>query len=511
MQWPLKDVNPGEQKAALVENPNLRLCSVAKSSSAKPLASADMQWHISTPDSARDFSAVAFFFAVELMKDPAMKNVPIGLVDSSFGGTTCEGWIPEPALARFKAKDLHDSMFGIKPANLYNAMIAPLGHTSFKGVIWYQGESNSAHPETYPKLLGTMISEWRQQLEQPHLPFFIVQLPDYANLWEGFYWPWIREKQAEAVQSIPDTALVVALGTTDGFNLHPKEKLEIGRRTALMARRIAYGEPVEARGPVFKNASIEGTAIRVNFETGGAGLASTAADGVYGFAVAGADGEYRFADAKIDGDSVIVQIEDVSHPQTVRYAWAAMPRATLINRSGLPAAPFRTDTLAPANVEVQKQRVTRRVATAAYEIVIDANGMPSSLLFHGAQFLSNEPDTAGGGSIPGFWGPRTLNQIYETGPQLLTCSGDDVTMQMAFDEVSMKWKIQNHDKVPIAFQLALSPYVKVPGPIVEGATTLTRGTNSVEIQGFDSMTNTLTGIWLICQIKPGATREISMK
>jgi len=511
MQMPVKEVSPEEQKTALLERPNIRLCSIAKSSSAKPLPSADIQWRVYTPDSARNFSAVACFFAGELLKDPALAEVPIGLVDSSFGGTACEGWIPAPALAAFQANELHDSMFGIKPANLYNAMIAPLADTKFKGVIWYQGESNSAHPETYPALLGTMISEWRKQSGQPGLPFFIVQLPDYANLWEGYYWPWIREMQAKAVQSIPDTSLVVALGTTDGFNLHPKEKLEIGRRTALLARRVAYGEDIVAAGPVFKSLRAEGPALRVTFDTGGAGLASTAADEVKGFAVAGADGEYHFAEGRIEGDSVLLQSEEVSRPEAVRYAWAAMQEATLVNRAGLPAAPFRTDKLPCSNVEIQRQQVTHRVSTSAYEMTIGANGMPTSLLIHGLQFLSNEAGVAGGGSIPGFWGPRTLNQIREVGPRLLSCSDEEVTLRMAFDETSLQWMIHNQGKDPITFQLALSSQVKVLDAVSNGPATIARGTNRVTLTGFDTITNTPTGVWLSVPVNAGATKSISLK
>jgi sialate O-acetylesterase len=511
MQMPVKEVSPMEQQAALVERPNVRLCAIPKAANANPQALADIQWRVHTPESAREFSAVACFFASELLKDPALADVPIGLVDSSFGGTTCEGWIPGPALASFKATDLHDSMFGIKPANLYNAMIAPLGDTKFKGVIWYQGESNSAHPETYPALLGTMISEWRKQLGQPRLPFFVVQLPDYANSWEGYYWPWIREMQAKGVESIPDTALVVSLGTTDGFNLHPKEKLEIGRRAALLARKLAYGEDIVAAGPVFKGESVEGPAIRVAFDTGGAGLASTAADGVKGFAVAGADGEYRFAEGRIEGDSVVVRSDEVHRPQMVRYAWGAMPQATLINRVGLPAAPFRTDTLPCSNVEIENQPVTRRVATSVYELVIDANGMPTSLLFHGMQFISNEPGVAGGGSIPGFWGPRALNLIREIGPRLLACSDNEVTLETAFDEASLQWRIRNNGKDPITFQLALSPQVKVLGSASEDPLIAARGTNRVTLTGFDSVTNTPTGAWLISLVKPGGTKSISLR
>jgi hypothetical protein len=489
----------------------VRLCSVPKVPSAKPLSSAGIRWQVCTPAAAREFSAVAYFFACELLKDPALTNVPLGVVDSSFGGTTCEGWIPQPALAKFDAGDLHDSLFNIKPANLYNGMIAPLGRTAFKGVVWYQGESNAAHPATYPAFLQTMIAEWRRQFGEPNLPFLIVQLPEYANLWEGFYWPWIREMQARAVQSIPNTALVVGIDTTDGFNLHPKEKLEIGRRAALLARQVAYGEDLVASGPAFQSASVEGSSMRVRFDTEHDGLASTLSNGVAGFALAGADGTYYFAKAGIEGDSVVVHAEEVPHPETVRYAWGAVPQATLVNRSGLPAAPFRTDTLPCSNVELQKQQLTRRVATSAYEIVIDGDGMPVSLIVNGAQFLSNEPGTAGGGSIPGFWGPKALTNIRELGPRLLSCSDEDVTLQMAFDEKSMRWTFRNEGRDPLTFQLALSPFVKVPAALDDGKATLRRGNAILQLEGFDTITNTPTGPVLSCAIKAGAAKSIVLK
>jgi sialate O-acetylesterase len=511
MQCPVKEVDPSEQTVVLVDRPDVRLCEVSKSSSPAPLAQAGIHWSLCTPDSARNFSAIACLFASELRKDPALAGVPIGLVDSSFGGTTCEGWIPKPALAGLNPRDLHDSMFGIKPAGLYNAMIAPLGQAAFKGVLWYQGESNSAHPETYPQFLAALVSTWRQQFAQPALPFLIVQLPDYANLWEGFYWPWIREAQAKAVEGITNTALVVGINSTEGFNLHPKEKLEIGRRAAFAARRVAYGEELAAAGPAFKEARVEGSTIRVVFDTGGDALASRAGDGVKGFAVAGVDGEYHFADARIDGDCVLVQSAEVPQPRTVRYAWAAAPRSSLMGWSGLPAAPFRTDTLPYSNVEIQTQRVTRRVATAEYEVVIDPNGMATSMLFHGAQFLSNEPGVAGGTSIPGFWGPRSLTNIRDIGPKLLGCSDDDVALIMAFEEKSVIWTITNGGKDPIAFQLALSPQVKILDSLVDGKVTLARGTATIRVEGFDTLTNLPTGPLLISAVGAGSTKSISLK
>jgi sialate O-acetylesterase len=511
MQFPVKEAEPIEQKVALVQVPNLRLCSIGRTPAAKPVSSAKIDWQICTSNSVLSFSAVAAFFAHELLKDPGLAAIPMGVVDCSFGGTTCEAWIPAPALTNFAPQDLHDSFLGFKPAQHYNGMIAPLGHMALKGVLWYQGESNSGHPDTYQALLATMISEWRKQFEQPGLPFLIIQLPEYANLWEGFYWPWIREIQAKSVQSIPNTALVVALRTTDGFKLHPKEKLEIGRRAALVARKFVYGESLIASGPIFKEATVEGSTLRVKFDTAGDGLASTTPERVQGFAVAGADGEYYFAEARLEGESVVVWSDRVPKPRTVRYAWAAMPQCTLINRSGLPAAPFRTDQLPYSNVEVQPTRSTRRVATSAYELVIGDNGMPTSLLVHGAQFLSNEPGSAGGGSIPGFWGPRALATIRELGPRLLACSDDDVTLQMAFEEKSMQWTLTNRSKDAITYQLALSSLVRVQDSVAASKTTVYRGDTSLTLEGFDSITNTPTGALLISNIKPGAATTISLR
>src|ERR1039458_5513336 len=277
MQMPVKECAPPEQEATLAERPRLRLCAVAKGSNAKPQTGADIRWRTCMAETARDCSAVGYFFACELLKDPKLADLPIGLIDSSFGGTACEGWIPQAALAGFSPDQLHDSMFGLKPAALYNAMIAPLGHAGLKGVLWYQGESNSAHPATYPRLFATLAAEWRKQFEDPQLPFFVVQLPEYVKLWEGFYWPWEREAQAEAVRAVPHSALVLALNTTDGFDLHPNQKLEIGRgqrrmdpreigrRRALQVRHDVYREDIVADGPIFRDAQPEGSTVRVRF------------------------------------------------------------------------------------------------------------------------------------------------------------------------------------------------------------------------------------------------------
>ncbi|HVM47704.1 MAG TPA: sialate O-acetylesterase [Candidatus Acidoferrum sp.] len=510
MQMPVKECLPAEQEATLAERPQVRLCTVAKNGSATHQSSADITWRTCTPESARDFSAVGYFFACELLKDRKLARVPIGLIDSSFGGTTCEGWIPPAALAAFSTNELHDSMFGIKPAALYNAMIAPLGQTGLRGVLWYQGESNSAHPDTYPRLFSTLAAEWRKQFDDPQLPFFVVQLPEYVKLWEGYYWPWIREAQAQAVAAVPHSALVPAIGTTDGFNLHPKEKLEIGRRLALRVRHDAYGERIVAGGPVFRDARIEGSAIRVGFDTGGDGLASHSPTGVQGFALAGSDGEYHFAQGRIDHDTVVVQCDAVPAPRTVRYAWTAVPNASLSNKSGLPAAPFRTDQLPCANLEVQKEPVSRRITASTYELSINGDGAITSLVVSGAQFISNQPGMAGGSSIPSFWGPRALANIRDLGPREISCSDDEVTLGLQFQETGMEWGITNRGKDAIRFQLAVAPGVNVSDPTPRGGLILRQGKAMLAIQGVDSVTETATGRTLVTEVAGASARQLAI-
>lgn len=313
MQMPVKETAAVEQAAVSANHPQLRLCTVAKGWNAAPQTAADIKWQLCARASASDFSAVGYYFSSELLQDAALANVPIGVIDSSFGGTTCEGWIPQSALASCAPQSLHDSMFGIKPAMLYNAMIAPLGHTPIKGVVWYQGEGNSGHPDTYPLLLSTLIASWRQQFDSPDLPFAIFQLPDYASPWGGYYWSWIRAAQSQVAKSIPHISLVVGIETTDGYNLHPKQKMEIARRAALLVRRDVYKENIVASGPTFKAASVNHSNIWVTFDTGGNRLASrSTSKDIRGFAVAGDNGIYHFSSARIDGDSVSVDCAQVS-------------------------------------------------------------------------------------------------------------------------------------------------------------------------------------------------------
>jgi sialate O-acetylesterase len=232
------------------------------------------------------------------------------------------------------------------PTVLYNGMIAPVLPYAIKGSIWYQGESNAGRAWQYRTLLPTMIADWRQRFESGDFPFLIVSL---ANFMErkpepsDSQWAELREAQAYTVQTVPKTGLAISVDIGDPVDIHPKNKQDVGHRLALAARKIAYGEKgLVASGPVFRGMAVEGNAIRLRFDNVGGGL--VAKDGkLAGFAIAGADRKFVWAEARIDGDTIVVSSPAVPNPVAVRYAWADNPDATLFNKAGLPAVPFRTD------------------------------------------------------------------------------------------------------------------------------------------------------------------------
>ncbi len=240
--------------------------------------------------------------------------------------------------------------FGIalqnQPTALYNSMIAPLIHYSIKGFLWCQGESNTGNPEEYAKLQPAMITDWRNKWNEGNLPFLFVQLPgfgDYNYLPSESQWALFREAQTKSL-SLPNTGMAVAIDLGEWNDIHPDRKKPVGDRLALLAEKIAYGENNVYEGPLYQSSSIEGNKIVISFTNTGSGLSTNHGEAPAEFAIAGEDKKYVWADAKIQGDKIIVSSEDVPNPKYVRYAWADDPiNPNLINKEGLPAAPFRTD------------------------------------------------------------------------------------------------------------------------------------------------------------------------
>jgi sialate O-acetylesterase len=459
--------------------PRLRLGKVGLRAAAEPKDSCDLHWQAASPAAAKDFSAVAYLMAFELYRqDPKLADVPIGMLEDCVGGTVIESWLPKAALARFEPKTLAMSMFGIGPSTLYNGMIAPLGRLPLAGVVWYQGEGNAGEPARYAEYLPLLISSWREQFAQGELPFLIVQLPDFAPDWGGVHWQWIRESQAKVAAATPHAGCVVTLNTNDGWNLHPQGKHEIGRRLALLARELIYHEPVPGgRSPTFKSATLDGPNVRITFDIDGSALTSGTGP-VDGFTLAGDDGVYHAATAVIEApDRVVVSSTAVARPKTVRYAWAGVPRSTLCNAAGLPAAPFRTDDqpLAKGHGEIQQSPIAHVFKSPRYQVLIDGNGRATSLVVGYKQLLSNADAPWGGTSLVDASGTRSLSEINPDGADGLVCRGGDVSANLRFGDDAIHWSITNHGgKNAVRFRVALSPQVEVNEDGNSGGTIVVR-------------------------------------
>ncbi len=233
-----------------------------------------------------------------------------------------------------------------QPTALYNAMVHPLIHYGIKGVLWYQGESNTGRAERYESLLTALINDWRNHWEKRELPVIFAQLPgfmDYNYLPSESNWARHREATLKALK-IPYTAMTVNIDLGEWNDVHPDNKKDVGERMALAAAKLAYGEDLVYSGPVYRSSSIEGSRILLSFDHTGSGLVTSDREAPAGFAIAGEDKKFRWARARIEGDKIVVWHDEIPEPKYVRYAWADNPvNPNVYNREGLPASPFRTD------------------------------------------------------------------------------------------------------------------------------------------------------------------------
>ncbi len=230
------------------------------------------------------------------------------------------------------------------PSVLYNGMIQPLVPYGVKGAIWYQGESNAGKAFQYRTLLPTMIESWHKSWGQGSFPFLIVQLAGFghpATIPGDDAWAELREAQFLTTKKVKNAGIMTAVDIGEENDIHPKNKMEVGRRLALVAEASDYHMKVESSGPVYKSMRVEGGAVRISFEHA-KGLQSVGGN-LKGFIIAGADHKWTWADAKIDGNSVIVSAASVPNPVAVRYSWASFSDSNLANGERLPAFPFRTD------------------------------------------------------------------------------------------------------------------------------------------------------------------------
>jgi len=244
-----------------------------------------------------------------------------------------------------------------KPSELYNGMIAPLIPFVIKGAIWYQGESNAGHAWEYRHMFQDMIKNWRKDWDEGNFPFLEVQLAPFKAYKSGVDesdWAELREAQLFATKELPKVGMAVITDVGDEKDIHPRKKEPVGARLALAARSIAYGEPIEYSGPIFKGKDLKGNKIVLHFDHVGEGLEARGGN-LKGFSICGEDHRFYWGRATIEGDTVVVTNPEIAEPIAVRYGWADFPVVNLWNKNGLPASPFRTDNF-PGITQPKKQK-----------------------------------------------------------------------------------------------------------------------------------------------------------
>jgi sialate O-acetylesterase len=377
MEFMMHQAATAGQDLPRADIPDIRLLVVKKAASLYPKDDIDTDgWAASSPESAKNFSAVAWYFAREIA---SQEHVPVGVIDSTWGGTPGEAWTrmtalgedaalmplfiswgrmtegePDALLREENKQRLIDeakaegnpapvfpwvpTLESWGPGMLWNGMIAPLTPFAIRGVLWYQGESNSPlqRAPLYGRIFRTLIEDWRHEWGVGDFPFLYVQIANFKST-PAEDWAVLREQQLKTL-ALRNTAMAVTIDIGNPDDVHPTDKVDVGLRLARAARALSYGEKIEHSGPLYRQAAPESAAIRIWFDHA-EGL--TARGGAAtGFEVAGADGKFVPATAAIEGETVVVSSPDVAQPVFVRYGWANSPECNLFNSDGLPASPF---------------------------------------------------------------------------------------------------------------------------------------------------------------------------
>lgn len=378
MQWNVFNSKGSASALISPSNRELHFYTVERKATTEPKSDNTPNWSAANAATIANFSAVGYYFGREIQ---IQRKVPVGLINCSHFLSNAEAWTDresiavQPSLKRIVDDVLPDREDVQTPGTLFNGMVEPIAQYAVRGVVFYQGENNVDHADEYQRLLTTLIGDWRRAWNKPELPFLFVQIAPYRPVTSSTESKFaaLREAQLRTWQSVPHTAMVVTTDYGDARTLQPVDKEPVGRRLALGARAMAYGEKVEYSGPVYRSHKTMKNQLILEFDHVGEGLqagppAVAAALGsatksaaakpasstlksvkLLGFTVAGSDGVFVPADATIEeGNKIALSAEAVAMPIAARYGWADFPICNLYNRNGLPASPFRTNT--PADV-----------------------------------------------------------------------------------------------------------------------------------------------------------------
>ena len=359
MEWPVSLADHPKEEIEAANYPTIRLFHVRKVPSVTPASEVvlDREWSACSPATIGNFSAVAYFFGRELQKE---LKVPVGLINTSWGGTAIEPWTPivgfesveslKPVADQARAQQANPE--GVQPnpgspTHLYNGMVVPLVPFAIRGAIWYQGESNRGQGVGYEQRMHALINGWRSVWGQGDFPFLYVQLAPFKYVQPpmtdpNFLLPQVWEAQTKTL-ALKNTGMAVTTDITNLDDIHPRNKQDVGKRLALWALANTYGQgELVYSGPLYKSMTVEGDKIRIEFDHLGGGLKSRDDKPLSWFTIAGSDGNFVEAKAVIDGKSVLVSSDKVAEPTAVRFGWSELAEPNLMNAEGLPAGPFRT-------------------------------------------------------------------------------------------------------------------------------------------------------------------------
>lgn len=388
MQWSVMDSYGAEVEIASANHPQIRLLTVELHGTDVPQDDINGTWQVCSPETVPHFSAVGYFYGKILN---AALDVPIGLIDNAWGGSSAEAWIPRKTLEadggyaemlemwdervanfdeaehedykrRYKewtasghkgpsmdwGKTQHPITGQLRPANIFNGMVYPLAGYGIKGVIWYQGESNAGRSKQYLDLFPLLVSTWREVWQQGDFPFYWVQLADFGpekDIPGDDGWAELRDSQTRSMDILPNSGQAVIIDIGEGRDIHPRDKSTVASRLARWPLARDYRYDIAYQSPRYKSMEVVGNRIRISLDhVSNGGLWAFDSKKIIGFSIAGIDKKFVWAEARIvDHNIVEVWSNDISEPVAVRYGWAQNPRVNLFDRNGLPVTSFRTD------------------------------------------------------------------------------------------------------------------------------------------------------------------------
>lgn len=322
MEWSLRQSAGSVLNISKAKYPRIRLFHVPKTQTGSPAKDVKASWKVCDPKNVTHFSAVLYHFGKKIH---GTLKYPVGLINSSWGGSRIEPWIS------------HEGHSG----KMYNGMIAPVQPFSIRGVIWYQGESNVADGLNYYDKKVSLIDGWRKVWGKD-MPFYFVQIAPFSGYRNG-HLPGLWEGQVKCLK-IPNTGMAVTTDIVHNIrDIHPSNKHDVGERLARWALARTYGKKkIVVSGPLYKSMMVEEDKIRIFFAHAKGGLGSRDKKPLTEFEIAGQDGQYVKAVAVVDKETVLVSSPMVKEPKFVRFGWHKMCNPNLINRAGLPASPFKT-------------------------------------------------------------------------------------------------------------------------------------------------------------------------